>query len=77
MFKKINIEKIIYTVIIVVMILIPLLKFSTYIPTIKTFYINNFEIKRVYVLWGAIFFLLLTYLYLIISKKEKIESVDI
>lgn len=59
------------------MILIPLLKLSTYIPIIEKFYINTFEIKRVYVLWLAIFFLLATYLYLILSKKEKISIIDI
>ena len=66
--KKINIEKIIYVLIILVMILVPLLKLSTYIPAIEKFYINSFEIKRVYVLWGAIFFLFITYLYLILSS---------
>ena len=59
------------------MILIPLLKLSTYIPKIEKFYINTFEIKRVYVLWVAIFFLLMTYLYSIFSKKEKIGYIDI
>lgn len=77
MFKKINIEKIIYIIIVLVMILIPLLKLSTYIPAIERFYINTFEIKRVYVLWGSIFFLLLTYIYLMFSKKEKIGHIDI
>lgn len=77
MYKKINIEKIIYILIVVVMILIPLLKLSTYIPTIEKFYVSNFEIKRVYVLWGGIFFLLATYLYQIFSKKEKIDVTDI
>lgn len=75
--EKINIEKIIYTIIILVMILIPLLKLTTYIPSIAKFYINTFEIKRVYVLWVSIFFLLSTYLYLIFSKKEKIAWIDI
>jgi len=75
--KKINVEKIIYIFIILIMILIPLLKLSTYIPVIEKFYINVFEIKRVYVLWGAIFFLLITYLYLIFSKKQKIGCIDI
>lgn len=77
MYKKINIEKIIYILIVLVMILIPLLKLSTYIPTIEKFYVSNFEIKRVYVLWGGIFFLLATYLYQIFSKKEKIDVTDI
>lgn len=77
MLKKINIEKLIYIIIVLVMILIPLLKLSTYIEPIRNFYINNFEIKRVYVLWISIFFLLSTYLYLIISGKEKIGIVDI
>ena len=77
MIKKINIERIIYIIILLVMILIPLLKLSTYIPKIEKFYINVFEIKRVYVLWIAIFFLLATYLYLILSKKEKIGITDI
>lgn len=58
------------------MILIPLLKLSTYIQPIRVFYINNFEIKRVYVLWIAIFFLLSTYLYLIMSGKQKIGIID-
>lgn len=75
--KKNNIEKIIYIIIVSVMILIPLLKLSTYIPKIEKFYINTFEIKRVYVLWVAIFFLLMTYLYSIFSKKEKIGYIDI
>ena len=75
--KKLDIEKIIYIIIILIMILIPLLKLSTYIPIIEKFYINTFEIKRVYVLWLAIFFLLATYLYLILSKKEKIRIIDI
>ena len=75
--KKINIEKIVYIIVILVMILIPLLKLSTYIPSIANFYRNNFEIKRVYVLWVAIFFLLSSYLYLIFSKKEKIGWIDI
>ena len=60
MLKKLNIEKIIYVIILLVMVLIPLLKLSTYIPTIEEFYTNVFEIKRVYVLWGSIFLLLIT-----------------
>ena len=75
--KKITIEKIIYIVIVLVMILIPLLKLSTYIPAIEKIYIEHFELKRVYVLWLAIVFLLITYLYVIFSKKEKITSIDI
>ena len=75
--KKLDIEKIIYILIILVMVLIPILKLSTYIPAIEKFYINHFEIKSVYVLWGAIFFLLFIYLYLIFSKKQKIGIVDI
>jgi len=75
--KKINIEKIVYIIIILIMTLIPLLKLSTYITPIERFYISFFEIKRVYILWVAIFFLLFTYLYLILSKKEKIEHIDI
>ena len=77
MFKKINIEKIIYTIIVLVMILIPLLKLSTYIPAIEKFYITTFEIKRVYVLWGSIIFLLSTYLYLVFSEKVKVRYIDI
>lgn len=77
MLKKLNIEKIIYVIILLVMVLIPLLKLSTYIPTIEEFYTNVFEIKRVYVLWGSIFLLLITYCYLILSKKEKIGYIDI
>jgi len=75
--KKLSIEKIIYILIVLIMILIPLLKFSTYIPSIERFYINTFEIKRVYVLWISIFFLLNTYIFLIISQKEKIGYIDI
>ena len=75
--KKINIEKIIYILIVLVMILIPLLKLSTYIPAIERFYMTIFEIKRVYVLWISIFFLLNTYIYLIFSQKEKISYLDI
>lgn len=75
--KKLDIEKIIYIIIILVMVLIPILKLSTYIPVIEKFYINHFEIKRVYVLWAAIFFMLFVYLYLIFSKKQKIGVVDI
>ena len=74
---KLDIEKIIYILIILVMVLIPILKLSTYIPIIEKFYINHFEIKRVYVLWIAIFFMLIIYLYLIFSKKEKIGLIDI
>lgn len=75
--KKTDIEKIIYIIIVLIMILIPLLKLSTYIPQIEKFYINTFEIKRVYVLWISIFFLLIAYLYSISSKKEKIGYIDI
>ena len=75
--KNLNIEKIIYISIILIMILIPLLKLSTYIPIIENFYINTFEIKRVYILWIAIFFMIITYLYQILSKKEKIGYIDI
>lgn len=75
--KKNSVEKTIYIIIVLVMVLIPLLKLSTYIPPIEKFYINTFEIKRVYVLWIAIFFLLMTYLYSIFSKKEKIGYIDI
>ena len=75
--KKITIEKIIYILIILVMVLIPILKFSTYIPFIEKFYINHFEIKRVYVLWISIFFMTIIYLYLISSKKQKIGLIDI
>lgn len=77
MLKKLDIEKIIYVIILLVMVLIPVLKLSTYIPTIEDFYTNVFEIKRVYVLWGSIFLLLITYIYLILSGKEKIGYVDI
>lgn len=77
MLKKINIEKVIYFLIIMVMCLIPILKFTTYVPVIQRFYYNVFEIKRVYVLWGSIFFLFITYLYLIISGKMHINIVDI
>ena len=76
-FEKVSVEKIIYIIILLVMFLIPLLKFTTYIPVIRNFYINTFEIKRVYVLWTVIFFLLLTYIYVIFSKKEKISCIDI
>ena len=75
--KKFDVEKIIYILIILIMVLIPILKFSTYIPVIEKFYINYFEIKRVYILWIAIFFMLIIYLYLIFSKKQKIGLVDI
>lgn len=77
MIKKLNIEKIIYVLIILVMVLIPILKLTTYIPGIEKFYFNYFEIKRVYVLWIAIFFMLIIYLYLIFSKKQKIGLIDI
>ena len=66
--KKFDIEKIIYIIIVSVMILIPLLKLSTYIPSIARLYVRYFEIKRVYILWISIVFLLTTYLYLILSK---------
>ena len=75
--KNFNVEKIIYIVIVLVMILIPLLKLSTYIPSIERIYIEYFELKRVYILWLAIFFLLTIYIYLIFSKKEKIGISDI
>lgn len=75
--KKFDIEKIIYILIILVMILIPVLKLSTYIPEINRFYIRFFEIKRVYILWGAIFFLIFTYFYVIMSEKERINYIDI
>jgi len=75
--EKLNIEKMIYIVIVLVMVLIPVLKLSTYIPAIENFYSNYFEIKRVYVLWIAIFFMLIIYLYLIFSKKQKLGLVDI
>ena len=75
--KKINIEKIIYIIIVSVMILIPLLKLSTYIPSIAKLYVRYFEIKRVYVLWVSIIFLLTTYLYLIFSKKVKVGIIDV
>ena len=75
--KKFDVEKFIYIIILTVMILIPLLKLSTYIPAIERFYITTFEIKRVYVLWISIFFLLSTYLYSITSQKEKIGLTDI
>ena len=75
--KELNIEKIIYILIMLVMLLIPILKLSTYIPTIEKFYLTHFEVKRVYVLWIAIFFMLIIYLYLIFSKKQKIGCIDI
>lgn len=75
--KEFNIEKIIYILIILVMVLIPILKLSTYIPVIENFYITHFEIKRVYVLWVAIFFMLIIYFYLVFSKKIKIGFSDI
>lgn len=75
--KELNIEKIIYILIILVMVLIPILKLSTYIPVIEKFYITHFEIKRVYVLWTAIFFMLIIYFYLIFSKEQKVGFVDI
>lgn len=77
MLKKVNVEKVIYFLIITVMCLIPILKFTTYVPFIEKFYYNVFYFKRVYVLWGSIFFLFITYLYLIISGKMKINIIDI
>jgi len=75
--NKLNLEKITYIIIISVMILVPLLKLSTYIPAIAKFYFYHIDIKRVYILWGATFFLIITYLYSIFSKKEKINHIDI
>lgn len=75
--RKFNVEKIIYIIILAVMILIPLLKLSTYIPSIERLYILYFEIKRVYVLWISIVFLLITYLYLVFSKKINVGIIDI
>jgi len=74
--KNITLEKIIYVLILIIMIGTLVLKFASYIPII-TKNIDDFTHKRVYLLWFSIIFLLMTYLYSIISGKVKINYVDI
>ena len=74
--KNITLEKIIYVLILIIMIGTLALKFISYIPIVSN-NIANFTDKRVYLLWFFIIFLLMTYLYSIISDKIKINYVDI
>ena len=51
------------------------LKLCSYLPYVRDVW--DFTTKRVYLLWGSIFLLLNTYIYGIISKKIKINYIDI
>lgn len=73
--KKITLEKIIYYIVLIVMIGTLVLKLCSYLPFVRDIW--DFSSKRVYLLWGSIFFLLCTYIYGIISKKIKINYIDI
>ena len=75
--KKINLESVVCFILIVVMLLIPILKFCTYVPSINNFFITVFDIRRVYVLWGSLIFLVIIYLFSLFSGKNKINYVDI
>lgn len=73
--KKITLEKIIYYIVLIVMIGTLVLKLCSYLPYVRDVW--DFTTKRVYLLWGSIFLLLNTYIYGIISKKIKINYIDI
>ena len=74
--KKINLDKIIYILILIVMIGLPFLKFITYIPFISN--INPYFIARirVYFFWISIQFLLISYLYCVFSGERRIRYID-
>lgn len=74
--KKISLDKVIYILILVVMIGLPFLKFITYVPFISN--INPFFISRsrVYFFWISIFFLLISYLYSVVSGERKTNWID-
>ena len=75
--KKLNLDKIIYILILVIMIGIPVFKFLMYVPVINN--INPYHVRRlrVYFFWISIAGTLLVYLFSVISKERKITYIDI
>lgn len=74
--KKINLDKIIYILLVIVMIGIPLLKFCMYVPVISNLNPYLVSRSRVYFFWISIIFLLICYLYSVISGERKINYID-
>ena len=74
--KKINLDKIIYILIMVIMIGIPVCKFLMYIPFIYN--INPYHVCRirVYLFWVSILATLFVYLYSVVSGERKITYID-
>lgn len=74
--KKINLDKIIYILILVVMIGLPFLKFITYVPFISNIAPYFIARIRVYFFWVSIAFLLVCYLYSVFSGERKVGYID-
>lgn len=74
--KKINLDKIIYILIMVIMIGIPVFKFFMYVPFIRS--INPYHVTRlrVYFFWVSILVTLFVYLYSVVSGERKITYID-
>lgn len=74
--KKDIIDEIIYQFIVIIMICIPFFKGLSYVTFLTNIDDIFFKRLRAYFLWISIFFLLILYLYSIISKKRKINHID-
>ena len=74
--KNLNLDKILYILVLVIMIGIPVLKFTMYVPFIKS--INPYRVSRlrVYFFWITLLPSLFIYLYSVVSGERKITYVD-
>lgn len=71
-----RIDKMIYISFIIIMIGIPFLKSLSYVDFLNKIHNTFFIRSRAYFLWVSIIFLLIIYLYSIISKKRKVNYID-
>ena len=74
--KKINLDKILYILVLVIMIGIPVLKFMMYIPFIKNIDPYRVSRLRVYFFWISLLPSLFIYLYSVVSGERKITYID-
>ncbi len=75
--KKNDIQKNIYTILIIIMLFIPLVKFISYALYLSGIIKDSFSFNQVYVLWIFIPILIANYVYGIIAKKIRINYIDI
>lgn len=75
--KRNDIQKNIYYILIMIMILIPVVKFISYVLNLSGIIEDSFSFNQVYVLWIFIPILIINYTYGIITKKIKINYLDI